>query len=141
MENQKNINIAIVVTICFLTYFYNNYWNDPFRNGKIPAMQRGEDEHEHYFISDANDLSFVRTMSDPLTINWFKRWMQLLFQEDDATTGYQKMTQEGKELIIERETEKAFERLRDYGGNDGHVAERINWDDTESIKTTRCTTT
>ena len=138
MDN-RNVNIAIAGIICFVSYFYNNYWNDPFRNGKIPAMQRLSEEHELYFISD--DLSFVRTMSDPLTINWFRRLMQILFQEDDTTTGFNKMTEEGKELITELETEKAFERSVDYGGYDGHVAERINWDDIESIKTTRCATT
>jgi hypothetical protein len=136
---SQNTKIVIVTITCFLLYFYTNYWNDPFRNGTIPAGQREPNEHEKLFI--ASDLSFVRQMSDPLTVGFFKHLMQKIFEDDNEDGMTYKPTEEGKELIEARELERAFEKRVDYGGNDGHIAERIDWDDNESIRTTRCSTT
>lgn len=132
----KDTKIGIGMIVCFLLYFYNNYWNDPFRNGKIPASQRQSTEHEQLFISD--DLSFVRKMSDPLTVTYFQRFLQSTFKNDIVSN---KMTEEGRKIIEEIELKRAFEERIDYGGIDGHIAEKINWNDNESIRTTRCATT
>jgi len=91
---------------------------NPLANGNIPASALPPDQHWQRL---AKDDSFVRSMTQHLSS---------IFSAASSNNQY----------LATDSIEIAMDRV-DFGGPDGHVAEKGDWNDLEAIRGTRCSTT
>jgi len=114
---QRSAAVVGVVSLC-LKFDVFKIKSNPLADGRIPAA--GKKPREHWSAM-ANDMVFVRTMTESLEKTKAK-------------------TEAARKALKKIDLDRYVDRV-DFGGPDGHVAERTDWRDVESIRVTRCATT